>query len=216
MDISEFFFMRNLHKNVAFSLSLFSDNEGKKLSINDWKNILLSNYENVSFPLIYEQDKETGDRLEDMISTSTGILYVISERFKNLLEENNVSGWKTYPVRIKNRNQIEIYGYYGFSVIGRAGKEEITKRERVIIEDTLFKDPVWYKGFYPGFSEWDGSDIFLCKDYLGVIVTKRVHDIIKKEKITGVSFETLSENMYSNRAMKNFLQKKNIIHPDFK
>ena len=38
-------------------------------------------------------------------------------------------------------------------------------------------------------SEWDGSDVFMFTNSTGIVITEKVKDIFKKNKITNLSSE---------------------------
>ena len=45
-------------------------------------------------------------------------LMLISDHIRNIFEENGLTGWKSYDVVVKKKNEEVIKGFSGFSVIG--------------------------------------------------------------------------------------------------
>lgn len=102
----------------------------------------------------------------------------ISEKLKKLLEENKITGWSTYPIKIETIED----NYYGFQITGKGG--EITNRDKYG-DAPMFKPIKWNK------EKWDGSDIFYLEETFISVCTERVKEIIEKAKITNISFEPL-------------------------
>ena len=113
---------------------------------------------------------------------------------KTVLEDNHLTGWQTFAVRVLTKKGEEISGYHGLSITGRCGKIDYSKSEvitkRLVPEGPLAK---FYKGLHVGLDKWDGSDFFLPEKYLGTIVTSRVAEILKREKLTNVRLENLAD-----------------------
>lgn len=154
--------------------------------------LLTGDYSNFNFPIIFKQ--EYGNRLDDIIRTGYPDLYMISERMKDILESNNLTGWKTFSVTVLDHEEKEIKGYCGLSVIGKCGPIDYNKSEiiekKLVIDGPLIK---WYKGQYIGLDRWDGMDFFLPEGYYGIIVTEKAAKIIKKNKLTNIKLIRLSE-----------------------
>lgn len=107
--------------------------------------------------------------------------------------ENNLTGWKTFPVSVFDKKGQEITGYHGLSVTGRCGKIDDSKAE--MLEKQFAPNApftTYYKGLHIGLDKWDGQDFFLPEEYYGIIVTKRVVEVLKKNKINSI-FENLSD-----------------------
>ena len=102
--------------------------------------------------------------------------YLISQRLKDILTANGVTGWKTYPARVFDNKGNEISGYYGFSVTGRGG------RVIYINDDQIPRSPE--EALYD-IRQWDGSDIFFIIGG-GIWMTERVYRLLKKENVTAL------------------------------
>jgi hypothetical protein len=99
----------------------------------------------------------------------------ISERFKNLLITNNISGWKCYDIKIKNHDD----SYFGFSVTGRCGD----------LIRPLNKGNV--HGFEFDINTWDGSDFFCPEGFGFLFYSEKVKELIRKNNIRRVKLEKI-------------------------
>lgn len=143
-------------------------------------------YDGSIHPLIWKQDRDYGNKLRDVLCCGRS-LYLISDRFKNLLNKSGLTGWKSYPIVLYDKKDRLIEGYNGFSITGRAGN--IGKFEFPPME--LGYSPK-SKGCYFKFTEWDGSDIFRVLPH-HVIVTKQFAEVLQNHKISGVEIDRLTE-----------------------
>lgn len=135
-----------------------------------------------------------GKILSDFMDTGWGILYLISDRLKQILEEHKLTGWKCFPVEILDKKGYRIDKvYHGFSITGRCGPIDFGKSE--VIEKRLVPNgslSTYFRGMYPGLGTWDGSDFFLPREYGGTIVAARARDILLRHKVTNIRFENLA------------------------
>src|SRR5271157_2883924 len=91
-------------------------------------------YDGVDFPISFKQ--EYGKKLYDILYTGYATFYLISERMREILDENNLTGWKVFPIKLLDKKNNEIVGYHGFSVTGHCGpisyaKSKIIKKRYV-------------------------------------------------------------------------------------
>lgn len=157
----------------------------------EW-NLIQGSYTGIHFPVIFKQ--EYGKKLEDVLDTGWAGLFLISRKFKEVLEDNTLTGWKTFDVKVLDKANQEIQGFYGLSITGKCGRIDYSKSE--IIEKKLVPNgPLgkYYKGLPIGLDEWDGSDFFLPESNFGTIVTSKAAEALKKNKITNIRFENLSD-----------------------
>lgn len=63
--------------------------------------LIKGNYEDMAFPIAFKQG--TGNNLLDILDTGFPGLYLISERLKAILEDNHLTGWKTYPIKLYDK-----------------------------------------------------------------------------------------------------------------
>eukprot|EP01132_Coremiostelium_polycephalum_P001373 gene1373-1734_t len=158
----------------------------------DEDRLIQGDYTGISFPVIFKQD--SGKKLQDMLNTSWPNLYLISDRMKVTLEENQLTGWKTFKVEVFDKKGEIIKGYHGFSVIGKCGPVDFNRsfiiEKRLILHGPLVK---FYKGLYPELATWDGNDFFIPKNYFSITVTQRTAEVLQKNKLTNISLGNLAE-----------------------
>ena len=155
-------------------------------------NLIRGKYDGISFPVVFKQ--EYGNKLHDILDTGWASLYLISDKMKAALEENDLTGWKVFVVKVLDKQDREINGYHGLSITGRCGKINYNKSEivekRLVPNGPLVK---YYKGLHIGLEEWDGTDFFLPEKTLWIIVTKTAAEALIKNKLTNIKFENLPE-----------------------
>lgn len=156
--------------------------------------LIRGNYNDFTFPLVFIPNDVCGRNMRDVLDTRYPPAYLISDRLKTLLEENQITGWTSYPIELYDKKKNRIEGYHGFSVVGQAGKMDLSKQPIISIPSGVYNKPVnVYDGGYFDPTTWDGSDFFILKDSYFVIVTKRVYELLKKHKITALEFEQVSK-----------------------
>jgi len=175
MENKEFYFfsLDYSQTNVTATTADFDS----KLSLH--RELFYGNYENIQFPVIYKI--KLGSRLHDIVSTDYSCIVLINNKVKTIFEENQFTGYKTFPVIFLDKNNREIHGYEGLSIIGRAGFRNFSSSE--IIDKVLTPDEVIrkYKGYYV--DEWDGSDFFCARRSTATYITPRVVQAFNKNKI---------------------------------
>jgi len=157
----------------------------------EW-HLILGNYSGFSFPIVFKQ--KYGKKLEDILDTGWPSLYIISDKMRTVLEENSLTGWKIFTIKVLDTKGQEIKGYHGLSIVGRCGPIDYNKSE--VIEKRLVPNgPLskYYKGLHVGLDNWDSSDFFLPEKNFGIIITQRAAELIKKYKITNIRLENLEE-----------------------
>lgn len=197
MDIDEFFdFSSNFSASTvrAYAIDLMDilDSSGDILLESDHNKLIMGDYKGISFPVVFKQEK--GRKWDDILTTGWVSLYLISDKLKSVLEENKLTGWKTFPIKLLDKKGNEITGYHGFSVVGLCGPIDHTKSE--IFQKKLSEGGTlcnFYKGRYIGFDKWDGSDFFHPEGNFGIIVTSRAAEVLRKNKITNLFLENLAE-----------------------
>ena len=105
--------------------------------------------EYIQFPIVFHQ--EEGKRMRDVLDMRSVGFFVISDRMKDVLEENGFTGWKTYPIQLYDKKKNLISGYSGFTVTGKGGRVYYPLNEAW--------NPVL--GWNP--ASWEGSDFFILK-----------------------------------------------------
>ena len=99
---------------------------GEQLFENKRK-LIEGDYAGLVFPIIFQQ--RSGKWLRDIIHTGLASLYLISKRFKEILESHCFSGYSTYPIKLYDAYWQRIPDYFGFSITGRCGPIDFTKSE---------------------------------------------------------------------------------------
>ena len=183
----------------------------KNLNFDSYVQLARGELNDFHAPLIFTQ--KSGKNWKDILCPSIGF-YIISDRVKNALDENNITGYKTFPIIIYDKKGNEVPGYHGFSITGRSGEIDWTKsqiitkhkenkytKESADAMKAIYpnweipppKDYKYYKGLYPGLEQWDGSDIFKNKNTNYVFLSQKAYEVLKNEKIKIVRFTNLAE-----------------------
>jgi len=163
-----------------------------KVNMDNYQSLISGNIEVFNFPIVFKQT--SGKKYTDILESTTGSTLVVSDKLIKLLKENNITGWKTYPTIIYDKYGEEIKGYNGFSITGKCGATDYSK-SRIIQKRFVENGPLVdiYLGKHIGLYSWDGSDIFIEEGTLFFIITKKVADILKKNKITNYEVINLAD-----------------------
>ncbi|RZK04370.1 MAG: hypothetical protein EOO46_16735 [Flavobacterium sp.] len=119
-----------------------------------------------------------GKKAFDVILYCDPLNFAISERFKNILEENEVTGWECYPIIIEGLES----NYFGFHTTGKGGEVLNLDKDGLV---PTFEPIQWDQ------SKWDGSDIFNIEDTGIKACTQRIKEILEKAKITNLEIKPL-------------------------
>ena len=165
-----------MEKELEF-YSLFSAQKSKEA-------VLKSNFssdffdvfgDNVNFEIPVKTKIVLGKTMYDKIDFNDGINFVISEQFLKILTKNKLTGWKTYPVEIKNTDK----KYYGFQIIGKSGPLKEKKQ----------------KGFHIGYefdkTSWDGNDFFTPEKTHLRFLSEKAKEVLKCKKLTNIEIENI-------------------------
>ena len=173
------------------------------------KKLLLGEYEDIGFPVVFKQ--MFGKKRADILGTGTVSLYLISKKFRDVLIENQITGWKTFDVKIYDKKENEIDGYYGLTVTGRSGPMEFKESEiiekRLVPHGPLSK---YYVGCWIDMQSWDGSDFFVIAQSTHIIISNKVYEIIKANNITNIDMSDISEIEFDEFQVNMVLQKRDI------
>jgi hypothetical protein len=122
---------------------------------------------------------------------------LISLKFKKVLEDNRLTGWRTFNIKLVDRKGVPVIGYYWLIVDGKCGpldekRGEIVEREHVRYggEVTKYETEI---GYYFSEDSWDGSDFFQPQNTELYFVTSRAKQILEKNKITNALFRKITE-----------------------
>ncbi len=157
----------------------------------DHLKLIKGNYSDINFPIIFKQ--KYGSKLNDILDTGHAGFFLISDRMKSILEENRLTGWKTFPIQLYDKKGKEISGYQGFSVIGKCGPTRYDNCE--IIEKRLVPNGPLCK-YYKGVSidTWDGDDFVTPEGTYETFISKRAADILMKNKISNMELKNLADS----------------------
>lgn len=104
--------------------------------------------------------------------------FAISQRVKNLLEENDIKGWTCFPIVIRDNTDKT---YYGFQILSKAGKILNLKKLSNYVDEFVEFD----------INTWDGSEIFTLEDTGITACTHKVKELCEKAMITNIKFKRL-------------------------
>jgi hypothetical protein len=135
-----------------------------------------------------------GSKKTDYLWTDLVYIFCISERIVRCFIENKITGWQTYPVEVFGKQKEKIKGYYGFSIIGGECQRDRSP-SKIVTRQAVSKGKPFdvYHGLFFRKEDWDGSDIFIIRDYGGIVVTEKVYKLLKKEKVTNIKLIPLPE-----------------------
>ena len=111
-----------------------------------------------------------GTKQFDIITYFNWSQFLISEKFKNVLEKNEFCGYECFPA--------EIIGltckYFGWLNTSEAGP---------IVKESRETHEIWFD-----LKTWNNYDIFHLRDTFMNICTSEVKEMIEKENITNIEF----------------------------
>jgi hypothetical protein len=188
----------NLPNFFSFSSKLASSTFPAHLADSkiDHHKLIKGDYTEIDFPVIFKQ--KHGDKLLDLLDTGCVGLFLISDKLKMVLEENHLTGWETFSVKISDKNDNLIPGYHGLSITGRC--ESTSFDQSNIIEKQLVSTgPIckYYRGI--SINQWDGSDLFSPEKKYQTFITQKTANLLKKNKITNLQLENTAEYEVDNR-----------------
>lgn len=186
MNIKDFYLFGSSFSRELVSVS------NDSLDFETYGRVLKGQYEGLTFPIFFIQ--ESGKKWNDVINAGSVGLYLLSQRFIELLKNNNISGWKSFDVVIKSKNGEEITNYFGLSIIGKGGKIDYSRssviEKRIVPNGLMVK---YYKGMFFRQEEWSSSDFFIPEDTLHIIISKKVQRLIEENKITNAVIQNITE-----------------------
>ena len=112
---------------------------------------------------------------------------IVSDRVISILEDNGITGWKTYPIILYDKHGNRLDGYNGFYVDVMDGKDLSFELPKYKYDKSTEKlKCIVVKRGWLDITNWDGKDFTRAER--ATIVTERVVNLFKKEKVTGISF----------------------------
>jgi hypothetical protein len=120
---------------------------------------------------------KSGNKLFDILGFNDSTSIAISKKVKTILEENSITGWGCFPIKIEG-----IFDeYYAFQVLSKAGP--ILNLDAVNRYETEFSEF--------DINTWDGSDVFNLEATLLKVCTKKVKDALEAAKVTNLEIMPL-------------------------
>jgi hypothetical protein len=192
IEMSNFYKFGDGYLKSTFQAELVDPPEFLPDSKNDRRRLKWGDYEGIDFPVVFRH--VYGRTLKDILGTGSISFYLISDRMKIVLEQNNLTGWKMFPIKLFGKKREEIPGYHGFSVTGRSGGTDYSNG--VMIEkESIAGTGLWkyYKGMTVDLTKWDKTDFFKPESYEGIIVTEKAAMTLKSAHITNVKLTKLTD-----------------------
>lgn len=159
----------------------------------DQDKLIESKYEGINFPVVFKQTG--GKKFTDILNTGWVSMFLISDNLEKLLKDNLITGWRTYPIILKDKKENQIEGYHGFSITGVSGG--ISYANSKIIETRYVPEgPIIrkYIGADIDLSKWNGGDFFIPEGTKGIVITKKVAELLEKNKISNLYLENIAES----------------------
>jgi hypothetical protein len=128
----------------------------------------------VPIDALVEHDGKVGD----LVGTLWAALFLMSNRFVQVLEQNAITGWRGYDSVMKGRGPTTAWRILG--VTGRSGPV------RTPTGGTAGLQPL---GHYLDPQEWDGSDLFHPGSEGTILVTARAAEALEEAHLKNVVLE---------------------------
>jgi hypothetical protein len=184
MDFNQFYQLSNKGVRGSFCALSGMDIDSNKL----FRGELVLDYPMKFYPNI-------GKKIYDIAGSGYAIFDLFSNRTISILEDNQITGWKTYPCELYGWDRNRIEGYSIFSVTGRCAPIDWSKSEKFIKDFYVPGGGAadMLRGVYFGLDAWDGSDIFTAEGTVFTFVTQKVRDLLLKNNITNVLLKRVTE-----------------------
>lgn len=111
-----------------------------------------------------------GNKVFDLVTYLNWSQFLISDKFKKVLENGGFNGYKCFPAHIEGVSDL----FYGWLNINEAGP---------IIKENRDAHVVWFD-----LNTWNNYDIFHLKNTFMNICTKKVKEAIEEDSITNIEF----------------------------
>ena len=123
--------------------------------------------------------KSEGKKWYDTIPFLDAANFAISNKFKSVLEENNITGWSSFPICINNYEKED---YYAFQIISKRAGKILNLEKLNNYEDEYIKFDL---------ESWDGSDIFTLEKTGITACTEKVKTIIEQNNLSNIEARLL-------------------------
>jgi hypothetical protein len=115
----------------------------------------------------------------DFIGTYWGILYLISERFRQLLLDQGITGWSAEPLSITHGSRV--MEAWLLSISGRCGP--------VFGAGGVQGESIPSIGHFLDSMQWDGSDMFVPDNLNAIYVTQECAELLRSGGLTNLEIE---------------------------
>lgn len=142
-------------------------------------------------PRVYR--REMGTKPMDFMRASD-LTVLIRDRVVSLLADQQITGWRTYPVEAYGVGDRALPDYHGLVVTGRAMIDDERSERRILPPPVPEGQPheAWM-GLYFEPQSWDGSDLFLLTGSQAIVATARVKEVLEAAAVSDVAFESLPD-----------------------
>ena len=163
MKQEDFYSLGFNSNNVELFVEVIGEYDDQKLKTGEYN------------PNPLEVKKSQGRKAYDVVRLKDVFNFLISPSLLIVLESNNLTGWKTYPIE----SDIDLDGYKGFQCTSNCGSPIRPKSS----------------GFVTGYEfdhkTWDGSDFFIPETTMMIICTRKAKEVIESFKIKNIELENL-------------------------
>ncbi len=138
-------------------------------------------------------DAAQGVEFADFLWTQLVTPVCVSEKVIQLLRDNQITGWSTYPVEVYDQDGNLYSHYHGLAVTGPVCEADYSHSTVVTKPPPTPNGRSYdvYRGLHFEENEWDGSDMFWVG---GVrVVVDRVRTVFEQCKASNVRFTSLTE-----------------------
>ena len=136
----------------------------------------------------------------DIALGRSNCLFYLSARVQELLKSNGVTGWRTYPIDLRNKAGDICPGYASLSIAGRCGPTDQQGGE-VMPGQKPGKKFIRRIGLFFDGSTWDGSDFFCpAGENTYMFVTEKVKNLFEQHEIEGFTFTPLTKATWFPKA----------------
>lgn len=137
-----------------------------------------------------------GGLVTDWMWSASVQVIVISQRLVDILIAARLTGWSTYAVDCADRSGQKLGNeqYYGLAITGRAGSQDLA-RSAIVDKPPIVPGGAPYqvlRGLFFQNDVWDGSDFCVVDDTMITVVSERVVDVFREQKIRNVVFTPLN------------------------
>jgi hypothetical protein len=176
--------------------------------------LLRGDFSHYHFPIHFKNSKEFPFKTVDpVIQTGSPNRLLLSDELITYLKSNQLSGFKTFQVKVYDCDDQEISGYQGFSVIGRVGEidySQSTKFEKKFVDDG--PKVKMLRGLFPTNPD-DLSDISIPRTTNFLFCTEKFKNAISTHSkfrdyfkfISIDEYEILSSSVVPQNTQKKFL-----------